>query len=212
MRGWFTGRARCGLRGVRGVQLGLGPFTDMTLEEFNTKARAGGVSQSLADARSVGNEMRLPHARDVSSLPEEVDWYAQGAVTEPRDQGACGSCWAFAAVSTIESVNQIFTGDLLDLSEQELVDCDGSNYGCDGVPPAAHLSCEISQCCAFIGLFHSADTLQVPLRWPSALHLAKQRSKFSFKTSLFLWSCGHLVCWCAGQWPRPEPTTCPAPG
>ena len=55
-------------------------------------------------------------------------------MTPVKDQGSCGSCWAFSAVETLESVARLEGGELLDLSEQELVDCSGytGNGGCAG--------------------------------------------------------------------------------
>ena len=111
------------------MQLGLGPFTDLTLLEFNDLQT--GINQAAVVAKEE-DEVSL----EVGNLPSSVNWVNQGAVNPPRQQGECGSCWAFAAVSAIESANQIFTGELLDLSEQELVDCDKSSYGCKGVPSA----------------------------------------------------------------------------
>ena len=43
-----------------------------------------------------------------------------------------GASWAFSAIGAVEGINQIVTGDLITLSEQQLIDCDTSNYGCDG--------------------------------------------------------------------------------
>ncbi|KAJ0985319.1 hypothetical protein J5N97_003675 [Dioscorea zingiberensis] len=66
---------------------------------------------------------------NVSTVPDSIDWRDLGAVLPVRNQGACFSCWAFAAVATIEAANQIATGDLISLSEQQLVDCD--HKSCD---------------------------------------------------------------------------------
>ncbi len=61
-----------------------------------------------------------------------VDWRASGAVQGIKDQGQCGSCWAFSAISAVESSHKIASGSLLSLSEQQLVDCSTANYGCNG--------------------------------------------------------------------------------
>lgn len=70
-------------------------------------------------------------------IPEEtgLDWRARGFVNDVKNQGSCGSCWAFAAVAQLESLYAIkHNSTLQTLSEQQLVDCatDGKNNGCDG--------------------------------------------------------------------------------
>jgi len=60
------------------------------------------------------------------------EWLTKGAVNSIRNQGNCGACWAFAAVTAWESAWFIKTGNLLQFSEQQMVDCSASNIGRSG--------------------------------------------------------------------------------
>jgi C1A family cysteine protease len=64
-----------------------------------------------------------------------VDWRQKGAVTPVKDQGSCGSCWAFSATEEIESALFMSTGKLIELSTQQIVACDTTDQGCNGGDP-----------------------------------------------------------------------------
>jgi len=76
-------------------------------------------------------------------VPDEKDWVKEGIVTDVKDQGQCGSCWAFATIASLESLAASQSKNLATFSEQQLVDCaTGSllppippNFGCNGGNP-----------------------------------------------------------------------------
>merc|ERR1712217_637088 len=69
----------------------------------------------------------------LKDLPEFVDWRLKGVISDVKDQGHCGSCWAFATTETIESYAAISTGTLLSLSPQQLAGCAPNPLDCGGV-------------------------------------------------------------------------------
>ena len=69
---------------------------------------------------------------DKDSYPTALDWRSMGAVSDVHSQGSCGACWAITAVETIESAYAIASGTLVDLSEEEVIACDGTCEMCDG--------------------------------------------------------------------------------
>jgi len=67
------------------------------------------------------------------TLPARIDWRSSGIVRPIQDQGACGSCWSFSVVDVLESHYALVNnGTLVDLSEQQLVDCVYDRDGCEG--------------------------------------------------------------------------------
>ncbi|XP_004499026.1 cysteine proteinase mucunain [Cicer arietinum] len=113
-------------------RLGLTRFADLTNEEYRAKFLGTRVDPNRK-IRKVNSPSNRYAPRVGDKLPESVDWRKEGAVAAVKDQGSCGSCWAFSAIAAVEGINKIVTGDLISLSEQELVDCDTSyNEGCNG--------------------------------------------------------------------------------
>ncbi|XP_021897428.1 cysteine proteinase COT44 [Carica papaya] len=113
-------------------KLGLTKFADLTNEEYRARF-LGTVSDAKRRVMKAKSASRRYAFSVGDELPESVDWREKGAVAPIKDQGNCGSCWAFSTIAAVEGINQIVTGELISLSEQELVDCDRQyNSGCNG--------------------------------------------------------------------------------
>jgi KDEL-tailed cysteine endopeptidase len=111
--------------------LGINQFTDMTNSEFRQQQLSG-----FKSGYNTGSHCSK-FSSSGSNLASALDWVSKGAVTPVRDQGSCGSCYAFSAVEAIESAWYLAGNELLDLSEQQIVDCtngvfNGGNHGCNG--------------------------------------------------------------------------------
>nr|GEV54091.1 senescence-specific cysteine protease SAG39-like [Tanacetum cinerariifolium] len=115
--------------GNKPYKLGGNAFADQTNEEFKAARNGYKFSSSKRSARTTPFRYE-----NVTAVPPSMDWRKKGAVTPVKDQGQCGSCWAFSTIATTEGITQLTTGKLISLSEQELVDCDigGVDQGCEG--------------------------------------------------------------------------------
>ncbi|VDO69610.1 unnamed protein product [Heligmosomoides polygyrus] len=109
-----------------GVDLDVTKFADWTEEEMIRY-----VSRNLREMQFDGPRFEGSPRLDFER-PPEMDWTKQGKLTPVKDQGQCGSCWAFATVASVEAAYAIKTGNLTRLSEQEMIDCDSQNSGCQG--------------------------------------------------------------------------------
>jgi C1A family cysteine protease len=109
---------------------GINEFSDMMPEEFA--------------AVYLMKDMKVPHIEatpvDVSDVANDVDWRQKGAVNPVKNQGSCGSCWAFSTTGVLEGYAKIYNNELPNVSEQQLVDCSKNGqtlFGCQGGWPWA---------------------------------------------------------------------------
>lgn len=111
-------------------------FADLTEEEF--KAYLTGFKQG----KQISNGVEPTNLPDLKAVPAEWNWQLEGVVTPVKDQGRCGSCWAFSTTGNLEGLAAITTGNLYSFSEQMLMDCSFSygNDGCDGGYPTQAVS------------------------------------------------------------------------
>ena len=105
----------------------MNSFADLTSEEFGAK-HLGLQNNIEITSKCTGSQA------PVDNLPTEVNWDTKGAVTPIKNQGQCGSCWAFSTTGSLEGAHFKATSKLSSFSEQQLVDCSSSykNQGCNG--------------------------------------------------------------------------------
>lgn len=116
--------------------MAVNQFADMPKREFVEKYLNGPLAGGYNNAthlRQKNYNWDLLRT-NVSALPTSVDWSTKGAVTPVKNQGQCGSCWSFSATGALEGAWFVKRKMLMNLSEQQLVDCSTheGNQGCNG--------------------------------------------------------------------------------
>jgi len=131
------------LNSINGDQtFGETTFSDMDPQEFSrmyltfavdqdslAKAAQGSENLPTVETETTGRNLKQ---RNLLTYPAAFDWRSKSVITVPSDQGQCGSCWSFATAAVLEGVYKIKYGYLYKFSEQQLVDCNTQNYGCNG--------------------------------------------------------------------------------
>jgi len=125
----------------RSFTVGINQFADLTNDEYKQLLSYKPIRQDYIRSKNIPKFLRNFNASMNVDLPTEVDWRDATknpanmvAVNPVKDQGQCGSCWAFSSTASIEVYHAIATKQLVSLSEQQMVSCAGSygNWGCFG--------------------------------------------------------------------------------
>ncbi|KAM4678505.1 cathepsin L-like proteinase isoform 1-T2 [Discoglossus pictus] len=138
-------------QGLKNYTLEMNQFADMTSKERSAYNCLSCTKQNQPRQAPAVQAIKAPKFKS-DDLPEKVDWRDSGCVTPVKQQGICGSCWAFCTVSALETRYCLTHNKLLSFSEQQFVDCDEGNGGCCGGMPVNAM-----YFASHIGLMESKD-------------------------------------------------------
>jgi cathepsin H len=126
----------------KSFQMGLNKYSDVDYENWSRDYLNAALDPACKSMNfEAMTEERMARVLKEANMPENLDYRDKNGVSPVKDQGACGSCWTFATVGTLESAQLLKYGHFTPNSEQQIVDCAagfGDDAGCGGgLPPAA---------------------------------------------------------------------------
>jgi len=105
-------------------RLGPNQFSDQNMDMIHRQILSNDFTKPITS---------VPYTPRLSFVKEKnIDWEKRGYVQPIKNQGNCGSCWAFSTISAIETMVHYYVNKEIELSEQQLIDCSDQNYGCNG--------------------------------------------------------------------------------
>jgi len=124
--------------GKHTYQMGLNMFAHLAIEELRRTKLGLKYTEPIVEQSATSDAKKSKKVkRSVTPLPAYVDWVEDRLVTSVKDQGNCGSCWAFSAAGALEGAFAKVTSILEDFSEQQFVDCVTDYIGCYGGWPSS---------------------------------------------------------------------------
>jgi len=124
--------------GTSSYKKGVNSWSDLTQAEWEAQYLGGYKHIAVESPRS---RSTTPNHIKVEDLPESKDWRDEGIISAVKNQGRCGSCWAFGTTEQVESYTALATGELVELSTQQVTSCSpnpstcGGTGGCQGSTP-----------------------------------------------------------------------------
>ncbi|XP_026120188.1 cathepsin O-like [Carassius auratus] len=115
------------------ARYGINQFSDLSPQQFRERyLTVWNETAPKFDPSRSGIQVKM-------NYPSKFDWRDHGVVGPVRNQESCGGCWAFSVVEAIETVSAKDSGELQQLSVQQVIDCSYKNKGCDGGSPVGAL-------------------------------------------------------------------------
>merc|ERR1712215_85494 len=115
---------------MKSYTVGINQFSDLTHQEFKDQYLG---YKNPSNIHSLNKKTSEDFSYSTKDLPASVDWREKGAISKVKNQGQCGSCWAFATTEMIESYAQISSQEMVELSTQQVTSCTPNPTSCGGV-------------------------------------------------------------------------------